>query len=108
MELCNDKPWSGVLDWLVWCPCWGTIHGHFRKVSACHEECQTQNLYFNLYFQSQSISFLSVTEVLDEHGQKKADICKLRAFNKHLDPTTNIHVRGRDTRQVILGNQNYT
>lgn len=99
-----DEPWSGVLDWLVWCPCWGLQKGKCMSWRVS----DTKSFGFNLYFQSQTISFLFITKVLDERGQKKADLCKLHASNRNLDPVTNTHVRGRDNRQVILGNQNYT
>lgn len=47
---------------------------------------ETQNmLVFNLYFQSQAISFLFVTKVLNKHGQKRgADICQHCAFSRRL------------------------
>ena len=91
MELCRTSP--GLEYWTGLC---GVPAGDFRKVSACHGESRrvsnTKSFGFNLYFQSQTISFLFVTKVPDEHGQKKADLCKLRACNTHLDPVTNTHV----------------
>lgn len=75
-------------------------------------ECQanTKSFGFNLYFQSQTISFLFITKILNKYRQeRKIDICKLRAFNRRLNnPITNTHVQGIDIRQTVLRNQNYT
>lgn len=49
------------------------------------QQANTEHFGFNLYFQSQAISFLFVTKVLNKHGQKReADICKRCAFSRRL------------------------
>lgn len=54
MELCVMSP--GLEYWTGLC---GVPAGDFRKVSACHEECQTQNLLVLIFTfnPKQSLSF---------------------------------------------------
>lgn len=77
-------------------PHWVTIHDHLKNVHVIKSVRQTRNLLVLVFTFITKQSFLFITKVLNKHGQKKADICKLCAFNRRLNnPITNAHVRGR-------------